>query len=145
MLSKCANPACSAEFLHLRNGRLFEIETECLGARQPEGKLQQPKRSFEYYWLCEDCVRLFALRSDGESVDAVALPGRCPRVVPIAEAGFDMCVDCRTCTVADDSTTSYTSAPRTRVFIRASRLNARRTSACMSHTQPRQLVSHEVR
>ena len=28
MLSKCANPSCSASFLHLAGGRLFRLETE---------------------------------------------------------------------------------------------------------------------
>ena len=48
MLSKCANPSCSASFLHLREGRLFRLETE---TRYPSPNAQET----EYFWLCGPC------------------------------------------------------------------------------------------
>lgn len=55
MLAKCTNPACSASFHHLAEGRLFRLETDpTLGlsqARQPE-----------YFWLCEHCSKGMTLR-----------------------------------------------------------------------------------
>jgi len=73
VLDKCANPACSAEFRFLRNGRLFEIETECSELRETEGKLHDSKRRLEFYWLCDGCVELFVLSSDGQCVTTVPL------------------------------------------------------------------------
>ena len=54
VLSKCANPLCSSEFVYLRQGRLFEVETQCF---------ETPSRR-EYYWLCEICAVNFTLRFD---------------------------------------------------------------------------------
>ena len=73
MLDKCANPDCSAEFRFLRNGRLFEIETECSDPREAQGKLHDSKRRLEFYWLCDGCVEIFVLRSDGQHVTTVPL------------------------------------------------------------------------
>ena len=48
MLAKCADPSCSASFLHLAEGRLFRLETE---TRFPSPNV----RDTEYFWLCEPC------------------------------------------------------------------------------------------
>jgi hypothetical protein len=53
MVSKCANPACSASFRYLHAGRLFELETD---VRHPDA-LDSPLQTIEYFWLCEDCAR----------------------------------------------------------------------------------------
>ena len=55
MLAKCANPPCSASFLHLTDGRLFRVETE---ARYPSPNA----RETEYFWLCEPCSAGMTLR-----------------------------------------------------------------------------------
>jgi hypothetical protein len=55
MLSKCANPPCSASFLNLADGRLFRLETE---ARYPSPNA----RETEYFWLCEPCSAGMTLR-----------------------------------------------------------------------------------
>ena len=55
MLSKCANPLCSASFLHLANGRLFRLETE---PPFPSSNA----RETEYFWLCEPCSAGMTLR-----------------------------------------------------------------------------------
>jgi len=55
MLSKCANPACHARFLYLREGKIFniEIKTETPGPASPF------KERIEHFWLCESCAQVF--------------------------------------------------------------------------------------
>jgi hypothetical protein len=60
MVSKCANPECSATFLYFHTGRLFRIETSsgqerrrAMGEEESSGK---PLRRVEFYWLCESCA-----------------------------------------------------------------------------------------
>ena len=53
MLDKCANPACSAKFLRLHDGRLFGTDLRGDGKNNTscaEGQLQ-------YFWLCRSCCR----------------------------------------------------------------------------------------
>ena len=59
MLSKCANPLCSAPFLTLRKGRLIVLHL-----RQPllEGTFAKADvKDFEPFWLCEECCDRFTL------------------------------------------------------------------------------------
>jgi hypothetical protein len=75
MVSKCANPECSAPFLYFHRGRLFRLETEGrqdrrrnLGGEAGAGK---PLRRIEFYWLCPDCSEKMTLafdRTNGISV-----------------------------------------------------------------------------
>lgn len=67
MVSKCANPGCSAPFLYMRLGKLFCIETG--GTEHEKGPsfgadpaLVRPVRRLEFFWLCEDCVSTLTLR-----------------------------------------------------------------------------------
>jgi hypothetical protein len=68
MLSKCANPACSASFLYLHSGRLFHLEiaveqdTAQLPATDHRTKL--PVRRLEYFWLCPKCCAQMTLTTD---------------------------------------------------------------------------------
>jgi hypothetical protein len=50
MLSKCANPACSARFLYLHEGKVFKFAT----SRDPQGPRS---RVIEYFWLCASCAQ----------------------------------------------------------------------------------------
>ncbi len=53
MLSKCANPECSAPFDY-RHGRLFRLPVSLNHA------------SVQHFWLCENCAETFTLhQSDG--------------------------------------------------------------------------------
>lgn len=58
MLSKCANPLCTAQFLYLHEGKLFRIElfeeTDPGGARTKTMGMKPPTQ-IEFYWLCEIC------------------------------------------------------------------------------------------
>ena len=60
MLTKCANPSCSASFRHLADGRLFRLETDPLF-------FSSNARETEYFWLCEACSagRTLRLARDG--------------------------------------------------------------------------------
>ncbi len=71
MLDKCANPACSAKFLRLHDGKLFltEVEGEYEGSDRHEHKL-------EYFWLCNSCCRTMTVAVE---------KGQRPRVVPLSK------------------------------------------------------------
>lgn len=74
MLSKCANPACSAPFLYLHEGRLFRIEVESLCAAHTGKEQRKPSRRPEYFWLCDSCARAMTLKyKPGRGVFAAKL------------------------------------------------------------------------
>ncbi len=62
MLSKCANPSCSAPFRYLHEGKMFQLDMEVM--RGPEVRHQGRKlvskqkwsRKIEHYWLCNACA-----------------------------------------------------------------------------------------
>jgi hypothetical protein len=53
MVEKCVNPACSALFRYLRDGRVFVTEVE--GDSHTKGHARP--RQFRYVWLCNSCCR----------------------------------------------------------------------------------------
>ena len=60
MISKCANPNCSARFLYLHEGELYRFERE---AREDTGMLlgfdptlHKHSSGVEFYWLCPKCA-----------------------------------------------------------------------------------------
>jgi len=52
MLSKCANPACSARFRYLRQGRIFNLEVKILSS-DGDGDV---RHKIEHFWLCDRCA-----------------------------------------------------------------------------------------
>jgi hypothetical protein len=62
VLSKCANPTCSARFRYLSQGRIFNIqikETSTTSVRSASQKI-------EHFWLCETCARVMkVVRENG--------------------------------------------------------------------------------
>ncbi len=72
MLSKCANPACSTPFRYLRDGKLFEFDSQ----REPEtvkGTKIPPRRS-EFFWLCGECsTQLTVVRDTQKGVVTVPI------------------------------------------------------------------------
>jgi hypothetical protein len=60
MLSKCANPECSATFRYLHDGKLFRFEVEVPSSGEPAGMVlpEMKKRAtrLEFFWLCEKCA-----------------------------------------------------------------------------------------
>jgi len=65
MVSKCANPECSALFLYFHQGKLFRLETEGREDRRrhlgDESGVSKPLRRIEFYWLCEHCAEEMTL------------------------------------------------------------------------------------
>jgi hypothetical protein len=57
MLSKCANPGCSAAFLYLHEGKLFRLDTSVeILAQTPVREMTKPSRHIEFFWLCDPCA-----------------------------------------------------------------------------------------
>ncbi len=65
MVSKCANPDCSATFRYFHKGKLFRMETEAGPERRrtmgDDEETRKPLRRLEFYWLCEDCAEKMTL------------------------------------------------------------------------------------
>jgi hypothetical protein len=65
MVSKCANPVCSATFRYFHQGKLFRFDTPSrLDRRCSMGNGDSPNpplRRLEFYWLCENCVQKMTL------------------------------------------------------------------------------------
>jgi hypothetical protein len=66
VLHKCANPACSAKFRYVQQGRLFEVETQYFGSPfvDERGKSREARKHVEHYWLCDRCAVHITLRFD---------------------------------------------------------------------------------
>ena len=71
MLSKCANPACSRNFLYLHEGKLFRLDRAIDGSddrsfgSEPE---MQTHRRLEFFWLCDDCAPRMTVIKKGSGV-----------------------------------------------------------------------------
>jgi hypothetical protein len=66
MLHKCANPICLKRFRHLDEGKLFQVETECLPVSTSPRSASASRRGrvtrqVERYWLCDDCSVVLTL------------------------------------------------------------------------------------
>lgn len=71
MLDKCANPACSATFRTLRDGRVFVTEVEADYQSSASGRIRQR----QYFWLCNSCCRsMTVVAAKGKRVQVVPLP-----------------------------------------------------------------------
>jgi hypothetical protein len=69
MLAKCANPACSATFHYLHEGKLFPIELRSdpaiLESGTDPGFRGTPLHS-QCFWLCSSCSRVMTIQPDGK-------------------------------------------------------------------------------
>jgi hypothetical protein len=78
MLYKCANEACSTPFRRLREGKLFQVETEYSRGHGPapaSSRKARPWRHVEHFWLCDACSPFVTLTFDRErGVITVPLP-----------------------------------------------------------------------
>lgn len=71
MLDKCANPACSATFRRLRDGRVFVTEVEV----DYQSSASRCARQRQYFWLCNSCCRTMTVIAEkGKSAQVVPLP-----------------------------------------------------------------------
>ena len=66
MISKCANPACSAHFLYLHEGKLFRVlrasENSAAQELGVDPSLRKPARHVEFFWLCSECCGRLTIR-----------------------------------------------------------------------------------
>jgi len=71
MVSKCANPECSASFRYFHEGKLFRVETSGGQDRRRtmgrDGEVAKTLRRLEFFWLCENCASRMTLVHDKES------------------------------------------------------------------------------
>lgn len=79
MLSKCANPVCSAPFRYLGDGRLFQVELQIVKGSS------KPVRKIEHFWLCDPCSQQMRVAvADNEAVLVQSDPeGNVIRSTPI--------------------------------------------------------------
>lgn len=74
MLSKCANPACSQPFRYLRDGKLFEIETN-VGPDNSVAGEKKTSRRVEFFWLCGQCsTELMVINDKIQGVITIPIP-----------------------------------------------------------------------
>ena len=70
MVSKCANPDCSAPFRYFHTGKLFRADT-AFGfdrrAMDQDAEQRKSPRRLEFFWLCEDCSGKMTLSFDRDS------------------------------------------------------------------------------
>ena len=62
MVSKCANPRCSAPFHYLRDGKVFQLTVNQDPKAEP--KLVSGQRTahhIEHFWLCGACAQTMTL------------------------------------------------------------------------------------
>lgn len=65
MVSKCANPNCSAVFRYLREGRLFHFELRKSNSLR-KGSVTQNVGGHECFWLCATCsVKMTLVKDNG--------------------------------------------------------------------------------
>lgn len=79
MLSKCANPRCTAGFRYLHEGKLFRMEIAAIGgkASSPAENGKKPPRRTEFFWLCGTCSAQMTLAyGDDFGVTTRPLPVR---------------------------------------------------------------------
>jgi hypothetical protein len=75
MISKCANPECSAPFRYLRDGKLFRVNWGLLeSASAAQNDSDKPWHRLEHFWLCGRCAATMTLVAEkGKGVVAVSL------------------------------------------------------------------------
>ena len=73
MVSKCANPACSATFRYLHDGRLFHVAIESAAS---ERAASYETATLERFWLCGECSRKMTVVSDPAGILVVPLQQR---------------------------------------------------------------------
>jgi len=55
VVKKCANPACSASFRRLGQGRLFAFDARSLASRGAVNFPPVARATSLFFWLCENC------------------------------------------------------------------------------------------
>lgn len=72
MLSKCANPNCSAAFRYLHEGKLFRVARPAADNGNGNGSWKKVPQQLEYFWLCDSCAaRMTLQRGEDGKIKAV--------------------------------------------------------------------------
>lgn len=79
MLSKCANPSCSAQLVYLREGKIFTMESTAshqsrLAVTSGQSKVS---RRVEHFWLCGTCAEHWTLAFD-DALGLQVIPKKTP-------------------------------------------------------------------
>lgn len=56
MVSKCANPVCTASFRYFHTGQLFRLDSSTASASDSENGMNPHAPRLEFFWLCDDCA-----------------------------------------------------------------------------------------
>lgn len=74
MVSKCANPSCSAPFRYLHQGRIFAVRPHS----PDRGNVS--RAVVERYWLCDTCAKTMTLvlRNGGVLLDPLPAANKGP-------------------------------------------------------------------
>ena len=64
MLSKCANPVCTAPFRKLGDGKLFAFESAAIAPSGEPGSSRKGAQSPVVFWLCKCCSLSFTVQLD---------------------------------------------------------------------------------
>ncbi len=75
MVSKCANPSCSASFRYWHEGKLFRVEIGSPQGKTAFGASRAYPRS-EFFWLCQRCATEMTL--EYRPKDGIVLKPRGP-------------------------------------------------------------------
>lgn len=73
MLSKCANPDCSAQFLRLQQGKLFHLTPTPEVEESSEGPSPD---LYERFWLCDRCCKEMTVVWGGAQAKLKRLPSK---------------------------------------------------------------------
>jgi len=74
MISKCANPECSAPFRYLRDGKLFRVDLDQLASLPTAHSDSEKWHRLEHFWLCGRCAATMTLVAEkGRGVLALPL------------------------------------------------------------------------
>jgi len=67
VVSKCANPVCSARFQYLNTGKLFAIEYRSYwqGRSAPRPEIIKSFDRLRYFWLCHSCCQVMTIQASG--------------------------------------------------------------------------------
>jgi len=82
VLSKCANPECSEQFLYLHQGKLFHLTPTPDVEAFDEGSSSS---LYERFWLCDRCAKTMILVWGGRKAKLVPLPAP-PMILPAVAA-----------------------------------------------------------
>lgn len=77
MVSKCANPKCTARMKYLHEGRLFVVQTHSSARywQNDSGSFSAPPgNQIEYHWLCNSCVDGMIVTAEGKLERLSSIP-----------------------------------------------------------------------